>query len=94
MTNKKQHNYNLGDLVKHPCDAAPFEVVGVRNDQIEIKGDWSGVGYYDYSRIDAPTEWVNPSKVKPYDETKVVYYIQGKPFKNGQPLNAVGGLRK
>jgi len=30
--------FKIGDKVKHPCDSSAFEVVGVREAEIEIKG--------------------------------------------------------
>ncbi len=36
------HNFKLGQKVYHEVDEAPFEVVGIRKDEIEIMGDWSG----------------------------------------------------
>jgi len=34
--------YKLGDLVSHPSDLAPFKVVGIRENELEIEGDFSG----------------------------------------------------
>jgi hypothetical protein len=76
------HGYRLGDRVYHPCDAAPFIVVGIRAKEVEIKGDWSGGTH----NIDA-SSWVGFKEIKPYDNSKVVYYINSKPYKNGVALN-------
>ena len=56
-----KHSYGIGDKVIHPADRCPFEVVGIRADQIEIKGDWSG-GIQPCNE----TSWVDPGHVKPY----------------------------
>lgn len=75
------HNFKLGDKVYHRADAAPFEVVGIRKNTVEIKGDWSG-GTHNVNQ----KAWVNHTEIKTYDETKVTYYINGKPYRNGTPL--------
>jgi len=76
------HNYKLNDEVYHPVDAAPFKVVGIRETEVEIEGDWSG-GTHNVIQKD----WVSPDVIKPYDNTKVVNYINGVPYKNGKRLN-------
>lgn len=53
--------YKIGDLVSHPIDKAAFEVVGIRKDEIEIKGDFSG-GTHNVCQVD----WVPISEVSPY----------------------------
>lgn len=75
------HNYNLGDKVKHPSDSSPFIVVGIRENEVEIEGDWSG-GTHNVTQ----TGWVKPEVIKPYDYTKVRYYINGTPYMNGVPI--------
>lgn len=75
------NKFNLGDKVKHPCDSDAFEVVGIRENEVEIKGDWSG-GTHPCNQAG----WVPINEVEPYDETKVVYYINGKPYRNGAPM--------
>jgi hypothetical protein len=71
--------FKIGGKVKHPCDSGPFEVVGVRkNGQIEIEGDCSG-GTYPCNASD----WVDADQVEEYDQSKVVYYVDGVPYKNG-----------
>ncbi|MFY7886669.1 MAG: tRNA(His) guanylyltransferase Thg1 family protein [Dolichospermum sp.] len=64
----------LGDLVYYPVDAASFKVVGLRENEIEIEGDWSG-GTHNVCQ----KGWVKTTEVKLYDETKVTKYDrQGK----------------
>ena len=43
MENTKKQ-FNLGDQVSHPdiYSGQSFEVVGIRKNQIELYGDWSG----------------------------------------------------
>src|SRR6186713_2236967 len=53
--------YKLGDLVMHSIDTAPFKVVGIREDEIEIEGDFSG-GTHNVCQQD----WVLLSEVTPY----------------------------
>jgi len=77
----KMHNFKLKDEVYHPIDAAPFIVVGIRETTIEIQGDWSG-GTHNVNQ----KGWVNHTEIKPYDKTKVKYYVKGKPYMNGLPL--------
>lgn len=52
------HNYKLGDMVNHSSDKAPFKVVGIREDEIEITGDFSG-GTHNVEQ----TSWVHIYKV-------------------------------
>lgn len=73
--------YTLGQEVYYPCDTAPFKVVGLRENSIEIEGDFSG-GTHNVRQ----KSWVDIAKVKPYDKSKVIYYIKGKRYKNGRPL--------
>ena len=75
------HNFKLGNKVYYKADAAPFEVVGIRETTVEIQGDWSG-GTHNVNQ----KGWVNHTEIKPYDQTKVKYYIDGKPFMNGMTL--------
>jgi hypothetical protein len=70
------HNYNLGDLVYHECDNAPFKVVGVRFNSIEIEGDFSGGTHNVVQR-----DWVNPEDVKPCE----LYLNHGYYKKNPMP---------
>lgn len=56
--------YKIGDLVYYPIDECPFEVVGLRKDQLEIKGDFSG-GTHNVIQ----TDWVDINDVKLYPIT-------------------------
>lgn len=76
------HNFKLGDKVYHKADSSPFEVVGIRKTTVEIQGDWSG-GTHNVNQ----KSWVNHTEIQPYDQTKVRYYIGGKPFRNGIALS-------
>lgn len=58
------NQYKIGDLVSHPVDRAPFEVVGIRKDQIEIQGDFSG-GTHNVCQ----SGWVPLNEVSPYKPT-------------------------
>jgi len=69
-------DYKLGDKVYHPADAAPFIVVGIREKEIEIKGDWSG-GTHNVNTA----SWVDVKEIRHYDESKPTYYFNGKPYK-------------
>jgi hypothetical protein len=73
------NNFKLGDNVYHPCDLAPFIVVGVRENSVEIKGDWSG-GTHNINK----SGWVNVDEVEMYDSNKTTYYFNGKPYKKNQ----------
>ena len=53
-----KHDYQLGDKVRHPSDNCPFIVVGIRADEIEIEGDFSG-GTHNVRQKD----WVKPEDV-------------------------------
>jgi len=59
----------IGDLVYYPVDAAPFTVIGIRKDEVEISGDWSG-GTHNVKQ----SSWVKIEEIQPYDESKVTYY--------------------
>ena len=61
------HKYNLDDEVYYPIDRAPFKIVGIRKDQVEIEGDFSG-GTHNVRQRD----WVSPDDVEPFDWAKVV----------------------
>jgi len=74
--NEVTHKYKLGDKVYHPCDFAPFTVVGIREKEIEIKGDWSG-GTHNINEAG----WVSIDEIEPYDPNKPTYYFNGKPYK-------------
>lgn len=63
------HKYQLGDKVYYPADQAAFIVVGIRRDQVEIEGDFSGGTHCVIQR-----DWVDYNEVKPYDITKVKFY--------------------
>lgn len=76
------HNFKLGDEVYHPCDSAPFVVVGIREDLVEIKGDWSG-GTHNINVAD----WVHPENIKMYDEALPTYYFNGRPYKRIEYFN-------
>lgn len=73
--------YKLGDKVYHKADTAPFEVVGLRTNSIEIRGDWSGGTHNSVGDC-----WVKYGDIELYDGTKVRYYEKGKPFINGKPV--------
>jgi|TARA_R110000851_G_C12753114_1_gene532247 hypothetical protein len=75
------HDFKLDDKVCYKADAAPFEVVGIRKTTVEIQGDWSG-GTHNVNQ----KGWVKHTEIKPYDQTKVRYYVDGKPFTNGVAL--------
>ena len=62
-------DYKLGDKVKHKIDAAPFIVVGIRENEIEIKGDWSGG-----VRPCDVASWVKYDEIKPFDYSKMQTY--------------------
>ena len=72
------HNFKLDDKVYYPCDTAPFKVTGIKKNEIEIEGDFSG-GTHNVCQ----KSWVGIDKAKPYDHSKVVYYLNGQRFKNG-----------
>lgn len=76
------HNFKLGDKVYHKSDSAPFKVVGIRNTTVEIQGDWSG-GIHNVNQ----KGWVDFTEIQFYDQSKVRYYINGKPFRNGISLS-------
>jgi len=75
------HTFKLGDKVYHKADSAPFEVVGIRKEEVEIEGDFSG-GIHNVVQ----KSWVSHAEIKPYDKTKVTYYINGKPYRNSKPI--------
>jgi hypothetical protein len=61
---KANHDYQIGDKVLFPSvDNAPFEVVGVRPDHLEIKGDFSG-GTHNVVQ----TDWVAITELEHYQE--------------------------
>jgi len=62
------HNFKLGDEVYHPCDNAPFIVVGIRKETVEIQGDFSG-GY----NVNQ-TGWVSYKELEIYDRSKLKTY--------------------
>ncbi len=71
---KVPYSPKVGDLVYYPVDAAPFIVNGIRKDEVEIYGDWSG-GTHNTKGA----SWVKLSEIQPYDESKITYYDkQGK----------------
>ena len=55
------HNFKIDDEVKHPCDEAPFKVVGIRKNEVEIEGDWSGGMHYCCEK-----DWVSSESIKHY----------------------------
>ena len=55
-----------------------FTMVGIRKETVEIEGDWSG-GTHNVCQ----KGWVKHTDIEPYDQTKVRYYVNGKPFMNG-----------
>ncbi len=63
------NNYKLGDEVFHPCNTAPFIVVGIREKEVEIQGDWSG-GTHNVIQ----TGWIDINEVKPFDYSKMKTY--------------------
>lgn len=60
----KVDDVRLGDLIKHGSDAGPFKVVGIRADQLELEGDWSGRMVHKY----VGTSWVPLSECAPYNK--------------------------
>ena len=73
---KVPYSPKIGDWVHHPVDAAPFIVNGIRKDEVEIYGDWSGG-----TNNAIAAGWVKLTEIEPYDESKVKYYDkQGKPY--------------
>jgi tRNA(His) 5'-end guanylyltransferase len=71
---KVPYSPKVGDLVYYPVDAAPFIVNGIRKDEVEIYGDWSGG-----TNNAIGAGWVKLAEIEPYDESKVTYYDkQGK----------------
>jgi tRNA(His) 5'-end guanylyltransferase len=73
---KVPYSPKIGDWVYYPVDAAPFIVNGIRKDEVEIYGDWSGG-----TNNAIGAGWVKLSEIEPYDESKVKYYDkQGKPY--------------
>ena len=80
------HNYKLGDKVYHHCDAAPFIVVGIRENEVEIKGDWSG-GTHNIDEAD----WVNLESIEMYDDNKPTYYFNGNPYKKKECFKRLKG---
>jgi hypothetical protein len=49
----------LGDLVQYRDDMSPYVVIGVRPHNVEIEGDFSGVGH-------VQSQWVDAYSVKPF----------------------------
>jgi hypothetical protein len=74
---KVPYSPKVGDLVYYPVDAAPFIVNGIRKDEVEIYGDWSGG-----TNNAIGAGWVKLAEIQPYDESKVTYYD-----KNGKVIN-------
>jgi len=56
-----EHNYQIGELVYHQVDRAPFQVVGIRKTEVEIYGDWSGGTHPDTAK---DADWVNYKEVQ------------------------------
>lgn len=87
MAKTIKHKYNLLDEVYYPCDNAPFTVIGVTLDQIQIEGDFSGG-----TNTAIQSCWVNPEDIKPFDHSKNDYCINGilrsKIIKSGDLLQA------
>ena len=63
---KANHNYKIGDEVYYPVDRAPFKVIGIKIDTVEIEGDFSG-GTHNVTQHD----WVEPTEIKPFDWSKL-----------------------
>jgi tRNA(His) 5'-end guanylyltransferase len=74
---KVPYSPKIGDWVYYPVDAAPFIVNGIRKDEVEIYGDWSGG-----TNNAICAGWVKLAEIEPYDESKVTYYD-----KNGKVIN-------
>ena len=72
------HNYKLGDLVRYPVDRAPFEVVGIRKDKIEIEGDFSGGTHNVTQRDWVPVGEIELFNPKQASEAKVKFYEYGQ----------------
>ena len=66
---KVPYSPKIGDWVYYPVDAAPFIVNGIRKDEVEIYGDWSGG-----TNNAIVAGWVKIEEIQPYDESKVTYY--------------------
>lgn len=62
--NMKIENVRLGDLIRHRSDAGPFKVVGIRIDQLELEGDWSGGMVDKYMG----TSWAPLGECEPYHD--------------------------
>ena len=72
-----RQKYQLGDLVWCDSDNCPFTVVGVRADNTEIHGDWSGGTAPSY--IGEAAGWISNDKIEPWKSE-----FQGKHRKLGQ----------
>jgi len=60
---------NLGDLVRVPSiDMAAFKVVGIRADELEVEGDFSGGMVPNYEA----TSWVPRSDCEPWHKPIVI----------------------
>lgn len=59
--------YKLDDLVRHSSDRSPFVVDGIRKNELEIRGDFSG-GTHDIQQ----TSWVDIKSVMPYEMYRAV----------------------
>jgi hypothetical protein len=70
------NKYKIGDKVYHQCDAAPFIVTDIKEDEVEIAGDWSGGTHNVHI-----SGWVRQEEIQPYDDSKPTYYFNGKPYK-------------
>ena len=64
-----KEEYNIGDLVYCNVDEAPFTVVGIRSETIELKGDWSG-GTHNVCQVG----WISKAEVMPYHKAKIKTY--------------------
>lgn len=61
-----KHDLKIGDQIYLPVDKAPFEVVGIRREEIELFGDWSG----GTNPESACTSWVKIEEVKKFNPEK------------------------
>lgn len=70
-----KHSWEIGDKVKHPCDRAPFIVTGIRPEEIEIEGDWSGG-----TNPSKGKAWVHFASVKGFTQLVSAFPGTGKTY--------------
>jgi len=71
-------NRNYKEFVFH---SEPTQNSELTTHDYTVEGDWSG-GTHNVCQ----KGWVKHTEIEPYDQTKVRYYINGKPFMNGVAL--------